>query len=122
MFESLKKLFGAKAEPQEVAHIPAILNQIKAREEKNDIPLGRRIHSFQHRQYQLALDRDISENYRVTVYLGRERIYSFTIFANQGNYDILKAGYRRILDFLDGEQPLAELPDNETLKGFFYGH
>lgn len=122
MFEAIKKLFGTSSETEEPADIPTIIGQIRKREEMNDIPLGRRIHSFHHRQYQLALDRDISENYRVTVYLGRERIYSFTLFANQGDYNILEQAYTKIVHFLDGEQQLSDLPDNETLKGFFYGH
>ena len=122
MFDRLKKLFGTRSEPEEAADIPTIIEQIRKREEKNDIALGRRIHSFQYKQYQLALDRDISKNYRVTVYLGKERIYSFTLFANQGNYDILEQAYTRIIDFLDGEQKLSSLPDNEIIKGFFYGH
>lgn len=122
MFDRLKKLFFSPSEQEQETDIPTIIEQIKAREAKNDIPLGRRIHSFHHKEYQLALDRDISKNYRVTVYLGRERIYSFTLFANQGNYDILEQAYGRIIGFLDSEQKLSNLPDNEILKGFFYGH
>ncbi len=122
MFDRLKKLFFSPSEQEEETDVPTIIQQIKAREAKNDIPLGRRIHSFHHKGYQIALDRDISKNYRVTVYLGKERIYSFTLFANQGNYDILEQAYGRIIGFLDSEQKLSNLPDNEILKGFFYGH
>lgn len=122
MFDRLKKQFFSPSEQEQETDVPTIIEQIKAREAKNDIPLGRRIHSFHHEEYQLALDRDISKNYRVTVYLGRERIYSFTLFANQGNYDILEQAYGRIIGFLDSEQKLSNLPDNEILKGFFYGH
>jgi hypothetical protein len=122
MFDSLKKLFGTRSEPEEGADVPTIIEQIRKLEGKNDIALGRRIHSFQYKQYQLDLDRDISKNYRVTVYQGRERIYSFSLFANQGNYDILEQAYKRIIDFLDGDQKLSNLPDNDMLKGFFYGH
>lgn len=122
MFDRLKKFFSSPSESEKPANIPAIIDQIKAREAGSDIPLGKRIHSFHHRNYLIALDRDISKNYRVTVYLGRERIYSFSLFANQGNYDILEQAYIRIIDFLDGEQKLSHLPDNDMLKGFFYGH
>lgn len=124
MFDRFKNLFTSPSEPEQETDVPAIIDQIKAREGEagSDIPLGKRIHSFHHRNYLVALDRDISKNYRVTVYQGRERIYSFTLFANQGNYDILEQAYGRIIGFLDSEQKLSNLPDNEILKGFFYGH
>lgn len=122
MFDRLKSLFSSSSVPEQETDIPSIIEQIKAREAANDIPLGKRIHSFHHGNYLIALDRDISENYRVTVYQGRERIYSFSLFANQGNYDILKQAYKRIIDFLDGDQKLSNLPDNDMLKGFFYGN
>jgi len=121
-FKIFQNLFSTGNQKEQETDIPTIIEQIRKREEKNDIALGRRIHSFHHKEYQLALDRDISENYRVTVYLGKERIYSFTLFANQGNYDILEQAYIRIIDFLDGEQKLSGLPDNEIIKGFFYGY
>ncbi|MGK7370530.1 MAG: hypothetical protein ACNS64_09960 [Candidatus Halalkalibacterium sp. M3_1C_030] len=122
MFERLKKLFSSPSKPQEKTDIPAIIDQIKAREESNDISLGRRIHKLSYLDLDLFLDRDITENYRVTVYRGRERMYSFSIFANQGNYDILEKGYARIINYLEGERKIADLPEDETIKGFFYGH
>lgn len=122
VFKIFKNLFSTDNQQEQETDIPTIIDQIKAREAKNDISLGRRIHSFQHKGYLLALDRDISENYRVTVYQGRERIYSFTLFANQGNYDILGQGYAEVIKFLDGDPKLSDLPDNKLMKGFFYGH
>ena len=122
MFERLKNLFSGPSKPQEETDISAIINQIKAREESKSIPLGRRIHKLSYRDLDLFLDRDITKNYRVTVYQGRERIYSFSIFANQGNYDILEKGYARIINYLEGERKVADLPADETIKGFFYGH
>lgn len=122
MFERIKNLFSSPLKPQEETDVPVIIDQIKVREKSNDIPLGRRIHTFNYKDVDLSLDRDISKNYRVTVYQGRERIYSFSIFANQGNYDILENGYIRIINFLDGERKVSDLPEDENIKGFFYGH
>jgi hypothetical protein len=122
MFERLKKLFSSTSKPQEETDIPAIIEQIKARESKDNIPLGRRIHTFNYQNLDLFLDRDITKNYRVTVYQGRERMYSFSIFASQGNYDMLEKGYAKIINYLEGEQKVSDLPDDENIKGFFYGH
>lgn len=123
MFERLKSLFSS--EPQstkEEVNIPAIVEKVRQKESKENIPLGRRIHSFGYRELDLFLDRDITKNYRVTVYQGRERLYSFSIFAKQGNYDILEEGYARIFNYLDGERKVSDLPADKTIKGFFYGH
>ena len=123
MFELLKNLFSS--EPQstkEEVNIPAIVDQVKQNESKENIPLGRRIHSFSFRELDLFLDRDITKTYRVTAYQGRERMYSFSIFAKQGNYDILEEGYTRIINYLDGERKVSDLPADKTIKGFFYGH
>lgn len=123
MFERLRNLFSSPSKPsQEKADVPAIIDEIKEVESRKSIPLGRRIHKLSYRDLDLFLDRDITKNYRVTVYQGRERIYSFSIFANQGNYDILEKGYIRIINFLDGERKVADLPGDEIIKGFFYGH
>lgn len=118
----LKKLISTEQKPEEIPDISEIIRQIENRESEREIPLGRRIHTFSYKELQLSLDRDITKNYRVTVYQGRERIYSFSMFANQGNYDILEQGYVRIINFLDGERKVSDLPEDENIKGFFYGY
>lgn len=122
MLKLFKNLFSTDNQPEETIRIPEIIARIKQKESEQNIPLGRRIHTFNYKDVELSLDRDITENYRVTVYQGRERIYSFSIFANQGNYDILENGYIRIINFLDGERKVSDLPEEENIKGFFYGH
>lgn len=117
-----KKLISAEQEPQETVDISQIIRQIKDREAKQEIPLGRRIYVFSYDDLQLSLDRDITENYRVTVTRGRERIYSFSIFANRGEYEILEEGYNQIIEYLDSDRKVSSLPENENIKGFFYGH
>lgn len=118
----IKKFFSESQEPDETVDIPELIRQIKEREDKDEVPLGRRIHTFAYKEFQLSLDRDITENYRVTAYIGQDRIYSFSIFANQGNYNILEKGYSEIIQYLDGDRNIQSLPDNEIIKGFFYGH
>lgn len=122
MLNKIKKLFTTDQIPEEVVDIQNIIHQIKEKESAQTTALGRRIHSFSYQYFQLYLDRDITKNYRITVYQGRDRIYSFTIFAKQGKYDILERGYSRIISFLDSERRIADLPDDDILKGFFYGH
>lgn len=122
MFKFLKDLFPQPEETKEQPDIPRLVQCIREKENESDIPLGRRIHSFHYKYLDFYLDREITRHYRVTVYRGRERKYSFTVFAKQGNYDILEQAFERIIDFIDGDQNLSDLPDDDVLKGFFYGH
>lgn len=122
MLKILKNLFSTDVQPKETVNIRAVINQIKQKESAEEIPLGRRIHTLRHGNMDLFLDRDITEYYRITVNRGRERIYSFSIYAEQGDYEILEEGYEKIIQFLNGESKVTELPDNPNIKGFFYGY
>ncbi|MDZ7772586.1 MAG: hypothetical protein U5K31_07595 [Balneolaceae bacterium] len=101
--------------------LPSLIGEIRQRE-SGGIERGRRIHQFTYGIFEVRLDRDITGHYRVTVYNGRERVYSFTVKAEEGQYEELQTGYRSIINFLDGERRLSELPDSPNLKGHFYGH
>lgn len=99
----------------------SLIGEVRERE-SGGIALGRRIHQFTYGIFEVRLDRDITEHYRVTVFNGRERVYSFTVMAREGEYEVLRDGYRTIIDFLDGERNLSDLPDSQSLRGHFYGH
>jgi hypothetical protein len=125
MIQFLKSIFsGDKALAGDQApqvDVSVIVREIKKREESAEVPLGKRIYSTEYQGFEVRLDRDITKNYRVTVYQGRERTYSFTVFGKQGDYDVLKDAFTVIFDFLNGDRGVSQLPDNEKLKGFHYG-
>lgn len=116
----LKNGHAAESNKQEL-DLASLISEIRERESAG-VDLGRRIYQFNYGIFDVRLDRDITEHYRVTVYNGRERVYSFTVMAKEGEYEELKDGYRSIIDFLDGERKPSELPNSNTLKGHFYGH
>lgn len=121
----LKKLFKRNQEPEPSVPEPnytAIINQIKKREATHDIAPGKKIHEFDYALYTLRLDRDITKNYRITVFQGNERIYSFTVFTTKGEIDKLDGAYRKVIGFLNSEQLLKNLPDSDLLKGFYFGN
>lgn len=121
----LKKLFKRNQEPEPSVPEPnytAIINQIKKRETTHDIAPGKKIHEFDYALYTLRLDRDITKNYRITVFRGNERIYSFTVFTTKGEIDKLDGAYRKVIGFLNSEQLLKNLPDSDLLKGFYFGN
>lgn len=125
MLQFLKKLFnGDKTshEPLPDPDFSAIINQVKKREDAEDIQPGKKIHEFDYHLFSIRLDRDITKNYRITVFQGKERIYSFTVFAEKGEYQKLETAFHQVLDFLSGARSLKNLPNTNLLRGFYFGH
>lgn len=112
---------SASDRQKEELDLGSLMSEIRERE-SSGVDLGRRIYQFTYGIFEVRLDRDITEHYRVTVFNGRERVYSFTVMAKEGEYEELRESYRTIIDFLDGERKPSELPDTGRLKGHFYGH
>lgn len=95
----------------------SVLVQIKQKEAESDVEPGRKIHSFEYGFLEIRFDRDITLNGRICIFSGKERLYTFTIFAKQGDYDILKQAFLDVKEFLDSDRSIKRLPDNEILKG-----
>ncbi|MDX1619258.1 MAG: hypothetical protein R3224_10775 [Balneolaceae bacterium] len=98
-----------------------VVSQIRQQEREQTIEPGRRIHEFQYRELNLILDLDITKTYRIAVYRGKERLYSFSVFCGQGEYGALEEAYGRIATFLEGDRNPGTLPDDDRIKGFYYG-
>ncbi|WP_020404049.1 hypothetical protein [Gracilimonas tropica] len=121
MFNFFKNIFQTSApedKPVSKPDIDSIIQKVQQVEENSDIEPGRKIHEFDHGFLSLRLDRDITKNYRITVFQGTERIYSFSISEDS----VLENALHQILDFLNGSRSFKELPNSETLKGFYFGH
>lgn len=73
-----------------------------------------------HYQLQIRFDRDITQNGRISVFSGNKKLYSFTVFAKKGEYDILKSAFHSVNEFLKSDRSIHNLPDNERIKGFFH--
>lgn len=99
-----------------------ILSNIEEREKTRDIPLGKKIYDFQYGELQVRFDRDITHNGRICIFRGKERLYSFTVFAKEGEYDILKHALESAIEFLKSDQSIKNLPDSAVLKGFYHQH
>lgn len=99
-----------------------ILSNIEEREKRKEIPLGKKIYDFQYGELKLRFDRDITHNGRICIFHGKERLYSFTVFAKEGEYDILKAALESAIEFLKSDQSIKHLPDNDVLRGFYHHH
>jgi len=98
------------------------IEKIKQTEIDHEIPLGQRIISFQYKYFELSLDREITGMYRLIVYEGKDRRFSFSIHCKHKNYDALSTSFGEIIQFLDGDCRIKNLPNNEHLKGHYFGN
>lgn len=123
LFKKIKLFFKSDQQNQEAGSFNAdkIVSQVNARQQKGTLETGRRFHQFHYQGLDLFLDLDITRTYRITVYRGKERIYSFSVYCQPWEDEKLKKAYQRIITFLDGSRNPGELPDDERLKGFYYG-
>lgn len=122
MLSRLKTLFSKPEPVPEVLDLDWVMAEVKKKEAGGEIPLGQRIFSFDYASLLYSLDREITKNYRLTIYNGEERLFSFTIFAQLGNYEILRQALEQSIAFMDSERKIANLPKNDILIGFFYGY
>ena len=97
------------------------IESIRNSESDTDIGLGRKIHGFPFHEFELCVDRDITGMYRLVVYQGTERKYSFSIRCKHRDYTALRSGFEEIVKFLEGNRRIADLPKQENLKGFYFG-
>ena len=97
------------------------IDAIKKHEAERGSELGRLINGFEYGDFTLRLDRDVMGMYRVAVYSGQDRWYSFSLRCPQGDYDALREAFQEIMDFLSGDRRLSGMPDHEKLKGHYFG-
>lgn len=109
--------FSKENTPTPDVNLKDILDQISEKEAANEIEPGRRIHTFEYGLLEVRFDRDITLNGRICIFSGKERLFTFTVFAKQGDYDILKQAFVAVIEFLESERSIKELPNNHILKG-----
>lgn len=102
-------------------NIDAEIELIKSIETKHKTEPGRRIHVFGYLELELSLDLEITNTYRLVVFDGQEKKYSFSIQCKPGEYDKLKSGLEQATTYLAGERRIANLPKNNLLKGHYFG-
>lgn len=102
--------------------VDEIVSIIRKKEETRKISTGKKICSFDFGSLQVRFDRDMTHNGRICIFEGEEKLFSFTVFAKEGEYDILKDAFESVTLFLNGDQSIKNIPDNEVLKGFYHQH
>lgn len=107
--------------PPPPVDLDAQLARVRAAEAGGPPPLGRLIHRFDVDGFELRLDRDVTGAYRITVGEGAERRYSFTLRCPPGDYAALHDAYAEVVRFLRSDRLLVRLPNDDRLRGHYYG-
>lgn len=97
------------------------IEKVRTIEAEGDPGLGKRIHHFDYRQFELRLDRDITGMYRVIANVGNERRYSFSIRCSYKDYEALRICFEEIMEYLGGDRRIVNLPNHERMKGHYFG-
>lgn len=122
--KKLKSIFSGNNHDK-IQHPPldidGLINQIKGIEVINPPEPGRKIYSFMYYDFELILDVEVTGQYRLSAFSGKEKKYGFLIKCETGNYKVLAEGIKQCIDFLDGNRKIGDLPDNEVLKGHYFG-
>lgn len=98
------------------------ISKIERVEKTGKVPLGKKIHSFEYGMLEIRFDRDITHNGRICIFNGEEKQFSFTVFAKEGEHDILRDAFESVITFLEGDRSIKNLPENQVLKGFYHQH
>ena len=118
----LSRIFSLFNTPDQKQPTPDIniqlqIHSIKKIEGEKGYEPGRKIHAFEYGLLEIRFDRDITLNGRICIFSGKERLFTFTVFAKQGDYDILKQAFVAVIEFLESDRSIKNLPDNNILKG-----
>lgn len=124
----MKKLFGfgkkKKKESEQidwpVVDLDAQIKTIRSVEDETEVELGKKIHQFDYHEFELRLDRDVTGTYRICANQGPERRFSFSVKTPHRDYKGLRDALELITEFLNGERRIAQLPNNDIVKGHFF--
>lgn len=124
MLEKILSLFGLFNGKVEAASRPIdttrIVQQIRSREE-HDIPQGKQIYSLDLEAYSLHLDREFTDHYRISVFLGNHKIFGFTVTQKDISDEEFKTIWKTIIRFLRDDPSPKKMPDTLLLKSHFFG-
>ena len=121
LFQKVKKQNEKIPFDQPIVDIKAQIETIKIIEKENTIDLGKRIHQFEYLDFDLRLDRDITGMYRLVVFEGKNRRFSFSIRCKHKDYDSLRVSFEEIVRFLNGDRRIIDLPKHDRLRGHYFG-
>lgn len=119
------KLFSGKekrTEPKPEINLEKKLSKIERAEKDGEVPLGKKIHSFEYGMLEIRFDRDITNNGRISIFEGEVKQFSFPVFDKEGEYDILKKAFESVISFLESDRSIKNLPENQVLKEFYHQH
>lgn len=119
-----KKWFGITPEdpePLPTLDLERAIEQIQKSEKASQTEPGRPIFKGRHTHFDIRLDRDITGHYRITAFYGTEKAYSFSVYSETTDFKSLSSAFKTVTGFLEGERNLRDLPDDDLVKGHYFG-
>lgn len=105
----------------ETVDIPELVRQIRSKE--GDQPSqGKKIHSFQFQDYDIVLDREFNERYRISVFVDQQKVYGFNIEDKDISDQEFEQIWDRILHFLEESPSSKSTPETELVTSHFFGN
>lgn len=98
-----------------------IVQNIRHHESEREIPQGKQIFNFDHQEYSISVDREFTEHYRISVFVGNHKVYGFTIIDKEVPDDQFADIFKKIISFLNHNPSIDSLPDEEGFKSHFFG-
>lgn len=98
-----------------------VVQRIRNQEKEREISQGKQIFSFDHQEYTISVDREFTEHYRISVFVGNHKVYGFTIVKKEVSDKQLSNIFEKIISFLNHKPTVESLPDDEMFKSHFFG-
>jgi hypothetical protein len=98
-----------------------IVQNIRNQEEQKEIPQGKQIFGFDHDEYSISVDREFTNHYRISVFIGNHKVYGFTINDKEISDEQFTDIFEKIISFLDHNPSVESLPDDKGFKSHFFG-
>jgi len=120
----LRRLF-VDPEPEDVPPPPAppdaarVADAVRKAESESPVEPGRMLHQLVYDELTIRFDRDVIGLLRITASRDAERRYSFSVRCPAGEWD---DAFRTVFAFLGSDRSFRNLPDDDRVRGHFYGH
>lgn len=120
----LRRLFGdpepdIPSPPPPPPDAAEVARAVRKAEEESTIEPGRLLHRFDYDELTIRFDRDVIGLLRITASKDEERRYSFSVRCSTDEWN---DAFESVFAFLASERSIRNLPNDDRVRGHFYGH
>lgn len=120
----LRRIFGdpepdTPAPPPPPPHAGDVAEAVRAAEAESAVEPGRLLHRFVYDELTIRFDRDVIGLLRITASKDEERRYSFSVRCASDEWD---DAFESVFAFLASGRSVRNLPNDDRVRGHYYGH